>query len=144
MINSNLKKRVQRLEMQLEPGDEFRPLFVAVVDGRRPGSDPVDPDPSPRDYSAEGIIGVTFSRSAFAPHGGRVSRRPGESVEDLEQRAIASAPGVPVFMYAYGCNRVHFDGEAEAESPTSVARPRDVDRERYAPDEPMPDKPVWG
>lgn len=142
MINSSLKKRLQRLEIQLEPAEDFRPLFIAVVDGRRPGSDPTDLEP-PRDYSSDGIIGVTFGASAFAETGGRVSRLPGESVEALEQRAIASVPGVPVFMYAYGCDSAHFDGQGEVEAQTSTARPQEVCRERYAPDEPLPDQPIW-
>lgn len=142
MTNSSLKKRLQRLEIQLEPAEDFRPLFIAVVDGRRPGSDPTDLEP-PRDYSSDGIVGVTFGASAFAEKGGRVSRLPGETVEALEQRAIASAPGVPVFMYAYACDRAQFDGEAEAGSLGAATTPRVVDRVQYAPDEPIPDRPIW-
>lgn len=57
---------------------------------------------------------------------------------------MASAPGVPVFMYAYDCDRAHFDGEAEAVRPVATCtRSLMVDRERYAPDEPIPERPVW-
>ena len=100
-MSMNLRRRMAALEARLAPEDDLPTLFVSIVGA----SDPDHPH-EPRELGD--LIGAYATSTPL-----RVSARPGETPEQLQQRAAASAPDVRAWMFAYATHRERFDACAE-------------------------------